>query len=118
MVHCSHMGGNTSNLVKRNEFREGELVISKLKNEFHWPAQVCRVDEEVDLKQRRYIVRHFVTGKNEFLSTKHLFPYKQNRKIKEIYKNWFNYVKAWEKIEEEFVSRYPESDCCACDCCE
>lgn len=107
------MGGSSSSMVKKNEFFECELVISKVKKELPWPARIERVDEQVELDQRRYIVRRFVTGEKLFLGKKHVFPYKQNRKIKDNYKKWFTYIKAWEKIEEELVSRYPE--CCYYD---
>ena len=100
-----------SHLVNRGQFWEGELVISKQKKGLHWPAQVVKVDPEHRLKDRRYTVRHFVTDKTEFLDKKHLFPYKENREMRETYKDLFDFVKAWEMIEEEFISQHPECDC-------
>lgn len=102
------MGRSSSSMVKKDEFFEGELVISKVKKELPWPARIERVNEQFELDQPRYMIRRFVTGEKFFLGNKHVFPYKKNSKIKDNYKNWFTYVKALEKIEEEFVSRYPE----------
>lgn len=101
------MGSNISHLVDRSQFWEGELVISKKKKGLHWPAQVVKVDEDHRLKDRRYNVRLFGTGKVEFVDKKHLYPYKENRGLREEYKDIFDYVNAWEIIEEKFVSENP-----------
>ena len=105
--------GKISHLVNRSQFWEDELVIAKHKDKLHWPAKVVKVDHEIALNERRYSVRHFVTGETEFLAKKKLYPYKENRAIREAYQDLFDFVKAWEQIEERFVSEFPELAVCS-----
>ena len=100
--------GKISHLVNRSQFWEDELVIAKHKDKLHWPAKVIKVDHEIALNERRYTVRHFYTNETEFLAKKKLYPYKENRAIREAYKDLFDYVKAWEEIELRFLSDFPE----------
>jgi len=101
------MGSKVSHLVNRSQFWEDELVIAKHKNKLHWPAKVVKVDHATALNERRYSVRHFVTDEVEFLAKKNLYPYKENREIRQAYQDLFDFVKAWEEIEEKFVSEFP-----------
>ena len=93
-----------ANLQDRSEFWDGELVICKQRDKQHWPGQITKVEQSAPLNSKRYTVKHFVTGKVEVLSKKHLFPYKENRDFVDNYQDIVDFVHAWREIENEFKS--------------